>query len=80
MESTRVMPRPHWKKEDLHSREAEALYKGRMKFDDIRQMIRMAAWGAANERAYGADATETKESWKSFKSYVAQVLPGPDEL
>jgi len=70
----------HWKKEDFHSKEAEGLYKGSKDFGDIRQMIRMAAWGAANERAYGAGAAETKKSWADFNTYGAKVLARHDEM
>jgi len=70
----------HWKKEDFHATEAQGLYKGSKDFGDIRQMIRMAAWGAANERAYGEGAAETKSSWASFKDYVAKILNKHDEM
>jgi hypothetical protein len=70
----------HWKREDFHAREAEALYKENEKFNEIREMIRMAAWGAANERAFGARASETVKSWASFKRYVAMLLPTHGEL
>jgi len=70
----------HWKKEEFHSQEAQRLYKGSKDFQDIRQMIRMASWGAANERTYGADSAETKRSWVDFNSYVAKVLSKHDEM
>jgi hypothetical protein len=70
----------HWKKEDFHATEAQRLYKGNKNFEDIRQMVRMAAWGAANERTYGASAEETKSSWAAFNSAVSKVLAKHDEM
>jgi len=70
----------HWKKEGFHSDEAQRLYKGSKDFQDIRQMIRMASWGAANERTYGANAAETKSSWAQFNNYVQKVLAKHDEM
>jgi len=70
----------HWKKEDFHSQEAQRLYKGSKNFEDIHQMVRMAAWGAANERAYGAAAAETKRTWEDFNTYAAKVVAKHDEM
>jgi len=70
----------HWKKEDFHATEAQLRYKGSKDFGDIRQMIRMAAWGAANERAYGQGAEEAKKAWADFNSYAAKVLSKHDEM
>lgn len=70
----------HWMKEEFHSNEAEKLYKGSKSFGDVRMMIRMAAWGAANERAFGANAEETKKSWADFNSYASKVTAKHDEM
>jgi hypothetical protein len=66
----------HWMKYSYHSKEAEALYKGASKWSDIHQMITEAAWGAANERTFGASSNEAKNSWKHFEEAASRVIAG----
>lgn len=63
----------HWQKYTFHYEEAKGLYKGPAQWVDIRQMVSEAAWGAANERAYGASSSESKNAWKSFNSAADRV-------
>merc|ERR1719498_408049 len=66
--------RTHWWKYNAYVRETEAIYKGKASFDDIKQMITEAAWGAANERAFGASSTDAKNSWAHHEAAAKRVL------
>lgn len=61
----------HWMKYRFHADEAVPLYKGKAKMEDIREMITSAAWGAANERAYGS--AEAKKDWQRFEEAAARI-------
>lgn len=63
----------HWKKYFLHAGEAESLYKGAAKWSDVKDMIFNAAWGAANERAYGQKSKEAINAWASFQDAALKV-------
>jgi len=63
----------HWRKFQSHATEVRSLYKGQAKFDDIHEMITSAAWGAANERAYGQSNDDARENWRNWESAAARV-------
>lgn len=63
----------HWKKFDYHFEAGKDVYKGRVDWIDIREMISGACWGAANERAYGAKSEEALAAWKRFETHAAKV-------
>merc|ERR1712232_1348169 len=56
----------HFRKFDAHQAEAKKLYKGQAEWNDITEMIRNAAWGAANERAFGPSDEDAKANWLNF--------------
>lgn len=50
------------------------MFKAPMPWDDIAEMMRAAAWGAANERAYGKESQEASSAWSHFEDHAAKVL------
>lgn len=56
-----------------HTEKAQALYKGPCTFSDIMHMMTSAAWGAANERAYGAKNQDAVRDWARFEELSAKV-------
>lgn len=69
----------NWGYFHYHSEKAEALYKGPCIFLDIMQMMQSAAWGAANERAYGAKNKDAIKDWARFEEYAAKVVAAGDD-
>jgi hypothetical protein len=69
----------HWRKYQNHASAAQDLYRGAAKWEDIQTMITSAAWGAANERAYGQSNVDARENWRSFESAASRVS-GPSEV
>jgi len=63
----------HWQKYKFHADEAEPLYKGPAKYPDIKTMITEAAWGAANERAYGASSFDAKDACRKYNEAANKV-------
>lgn len=66
--------RSHWGKFNLHSKAGEAIYSGSAKWVDIHEMIAGAAWGAANERAFGASSKDAMDAWQRYKDRAAKVI------
>jgi hypothetical protein len=64
----------HWRKFQAHNAEAKGLYKGQAAWDDIHQMITSAAWGAANERAYGESNEDARGNWREFERAAGKVI------
>jgi hypothetical protein len=63
----------HWRKHKAHQSEARGLYKGQAKFDDIDTMIINAAWGAANERAFGQGNDDARTNWREFENAASRI-------
>merc|ERR1712048_189042 len=69
----------HWIKYRLHSGEAEKLYQGTANWTDIQQMITAAAWGAANECAFGASSAEARRDWSDHEAAALRVNSSHDD-
>jgi len=67
-----------WEKFNYHSKEAQEVYKGPHDWNDIAEMIAGAAWGAANERAFGESSEEARSAWRRFEKHAASLLAAGD--
>lgn len=63
-----------WGRFRFHNDAGRALYKGPVNWDDISEMMTGAAWGAANERAYGKDSKDARDAWNRFDAHSGKVL------
>eukprot|EP00747_Dinoflagellata_sp_TGD_P163759 gnl/TRDRNA2_/TRDRNA2_182780_c0_seq1.p1 gnl/TRDRNA2_/TRDRNA2_182780_c0~~gnl/TRDRNA2_/TRDRNA2_182780_c0_seq1.p1 ORF type:complete len:711 (-),score=113.44 gnl/TRDRNA2_/TRDRNA2_182780_c0_seq1:87-1991(-) len=72
-----VAERAHWEHNSAHT---AAVWSGGAaalspsgagdSFEEIREMMTGAAWGAANERAFGPDHADTRSAWARFHHFA----------
>lgn len=64
----------NWEKFNFHADAGQALYKGPADWNDVKEMITGASWGAANERAYGQQSEDARSAWRRFEQHAAKVM------
>lgn len=64
----------NWEKFNFHEKEGRKVYTGPCDWDALKEMLTGAAWGAANERAYGAESQDAKSGWNRWEKNAAKLI------